>query len=57
MDTTSIKHLGNNDGYDLEMSVSFSFGLHGKKGDAAKSIFKMCFYFQIIKFGGQEFYI
>ena len=28
MDTTSIKHLGNNDGYDLEMSVSFSLSFH-----------------------------
>ena len=34
-----------------------TFSLHGKKGDAAKSIFKMCFHFQSIKFGGQEFYI
>jgi hypothetical protein len=36
------------------MSVFFSFGLHGKKGDAAKSIFKMCFHFQNIKFGVQD---
>ena len=30
-----------------------SFSLHGKKGDAAKSIFKMCVHFQNIKFGVQ----
>ena len=30
-----------------------TFSLHGKKGDAAKSIFKMCFHFQNIKFGVQ----
>ena len=30
-----------------------TFSLHGKKGDAAKSIFKMCIHFQNIKFGVQ----
>ena len=30
-----------------------TFSLHGKKGDAAKSIFKMCVHFQNIKFGVQ----
>ena len=30
-----------------------TFSLHGKKGDAAKSIFKMCVHFQKIKFGVQ----
>ena len=41
MDTTSIKHLGNDDGYDLEMSVSFNL-------DSSKCayIFKMSFHFQ-----------
>ena len=35
------------------MSVSFSFGLNGKKRDAAKSIYKLCFHFQSINFGVQ----
>ena len=41
MDTTSIKHLGNNDGYTLEMFVSFSL-------DSSKCAhsFKMSFHFQ-----------
>ena len=41
MDTTSIKHLGNNDGYALEMFVSFSL-------DSSKYAhsFEMSFYFQ-----------
>ena len=41
MDTTSIKHLGNNDGYALEMFVSFSL-------DSSKCAhsFKMSFHFQ-----------
>ena len=30
-----------------------TFSLHGKKGDAAKSIFKMCVHFQNIEFGVQ----
>ena len=30
-----------------------TFSLHGKKGDAAKSIFKMCVHFQNIKYGVQ----
>ena len=31
-----------------------TLSLHGKKGDAAKSIFKMCIHFQNIKFGVQD---
>ena len=40
MDTTSIKHLGNNDGYDLEMSVSFSL-------DSVLTVSKCAFIFKM----------